>query len=54
MCGLTHQNVVQKHEIKQENTYNMNESEFSIETMKSTQIMIDSTLCIKHQAHLSC
>ncbi len=46
-----YQNVVQKHGIKQEDTYNMDESGFSIGTMESTRIVIDSTLRTKHQAH---
>ena len=46
-----YQRVIQKQGIKQENIYNMNESEFSIGTMESTRIIIDSTLCTKHQAH---
>jgi hypothetical protein len=43
--------VVQEHGIKQENTYNMDESGFSIGTMESTRIILDSTLRTKHQAH---
>ena len=43
--------VVQKEGIKQENTYNMDESGFSIGTMESTQIILDSALRTKHQAH---
>jgi hypothetical protein len=46
-----YQKVVQEHGIKQENTYNMDESGFSIGTMESTRIIIDSTLRTKHQAH---
>jgi hypothetical protein len=43
--------VVQKEGIMQENTYNMDESGFSIGTMESTRIILDSTLRTKHQAH---
>ena len=46
-----YQKVVQEQGIKQENTYNMDESGFSIGTMESTRIILDSTLCTKHQAH---
>src|SRR3981081_3993237 len=44
-------NVVQAEGIKQENTYNMDEAGFSIGTMESTRIILDSTLRTKHQAH---
>jgi hypothetical protein len=37
--------------IKQENTYNMDESGHSIGTLESTHMIIDSTLRTKHQAH---
>ena len=43
--------LVLEEKIAQENTYNMDESGFSIGTMESTRIIIDSTLCTKHQAH---
>ena len=43
--------VVQEYRITQENTYNMDETGFSIGTMESTRIIIDSTLRTKHQAH---
>ena len=43
--------LVQKEKILQENIYNMDKSRFSIGTMESTCIIIDSTLCTKHQAH---
>jgi hypothetical protein len=43
--------IVQKHKIKKENIYNMDESGHSIGTMESTHIIIDSTLRTKHQAH---
>lgn len=46
-----YQKVVQEYGIKQENTYNMDESVFSIGTMESTRIILDSTLRTKHQAH---
>jgi hypothetical protein len=47
------QKVVQEHGIKQKNTYNIDESGFSIGTMESTQIIIDLTLRTKHQAYPS-
>ena len=37
--------------IEPQNTYNMDESGFSIGTMESTRIVVDSTLHTKHQAH---
>jgi hypothetical protein len=37
--------------ILKENTYNMDESGFSIGTMESTRMIFDSTLRTKHQAH---
>jgi hypothetical protein len=43
--------LVLEEKIAQENTYNMDESGFSIGTMESTRIIIDSTLRTKHQAH---
>jgi hypothetical protein len=43
--------IVSEQKIKQENTYNMDESGFSIGTMESTRIILDSTLRTKHQAH---
>jgi hypothetical protein len=43
--------VVQDCKITQGNTYNMDESGFSIGTMESTLIILDSTLRTKHQAH---
>jgi DDE superfamily endonuclease/Tc5 transposase DNA-binding domain len=46
-----YQKVVQEQGIKQEKTYNMDESGFSIGTMESTRIILDSTLRTKHQAH---
>lgn len=45
--------IVQKEGIKPENTYNIDESGFSIRTMESSQIILDSTLRTKHQAHPS-
>jgi hypothetical protein len=42
---------VEEQGIKLENTYNMDESGFSIGTMESTRIIIDSTFRTKHQAH---
>ncbi|ODQ71458.1 hypothetical protein LIPSTDRAFT_73139 [Lipomyces starkeyi NRRL Y-11557] len=43
--------VIQEYKIMQENTYNMDESGFSIGTMESTRIILDSTFRTKHQAH---
>jgi hypothetical protein len=43
--------LIQEYKITQENTYNMDESGFSIGTMESTRIILDSTLRTKHQAH---
>ena len=43
--------LVQQEKIAQENTYNMDESGFSIGTMESTHTIIDSTLRTKYQAH---
>jgi len=43
--------MVEKEGFKQETTYNMDESGFSIGTMESTRIVIDSYLRTKHQAH---
>lgn len=43
-----YQKVVQEQGIKKENVYNMDESGFSIGTMESTRIIIDSTLRTKH------
>ena len=46
-----YQKVVQECKITQENTYNMDESGFSIGTMESTGIILDGTLHTKHHAH---
>ena len=43
--------VVKDLGITQENIYNIDKSGFSIGTMESTRIIIDSTLCTKHQAY---
>lgn len=48
----TYKKVVQEQGIKQENTYNIDESVFSIGTMESARIIYDSILRTKHQAHL--
>ena len=37
--------------IKKHNVYNMDETGFSIRTMESTQIIVNSTLRTRHQAH---
>jgi hypothetical protein len=46
-----YQDVVQQFKILEKNTYNMDETGFSIGTMESTRIIVDSTLRTKHQAH---
>ena len=46
-----YEKMVQKEGIKPENTYNMDESGFSIGTMESTRIILDLSLRTKHQAH---
>ena len=46
-----YESIVQGYKILEENTYNMDESGFSIGTMESTRIVIDSSLRTKHQAH---
>jgi hypothetical protein len=46
-----YQKVVQEQGIMQENIYNMDESGFSIGSMETTRIVIDSTLRTKHHAH---
>ena len=45
--------MVQEYKITQENIYNIDESGFSIGTIESTRIILDSTFRIKHQAHPS-
>ena len=45
------QKVVREQKIEQENIYNMDESGFSIRTIESTLIIIDSTLRTKYQAY---
>jgi len=37
--------------IEEKNTYNMDETGFSIGTMESTRVIVDSTLRTKYQAH---
>jgi hypothetical protein len=46
-----YQGIVQEFKILEKNIYNMDESGFSIGTMESTRIIVDSTLRTKHQAH---
>jgi hypothetical protein len=46
--------LIQDYRITQENTFNMDESGFSIGTMESTRIILDSTLRTRHQAHPGC
>ena len=47
-----YQSIVREYKILEENIYNIDKSGFSIGTMESTQIIIDFSLCTKHQAHL--
>ncbi|ODQ72317.1 hypothetical protein LIPSTDRAFT_71820, partial [Lipomyces starkeyi NRRL Y-11557] len=42
--------IVSTQKIKTENIYNMDESEFSIGTMASTRVILDSTLRTKYRA----
>ena len=46
-----YQSIVREYKILEENIYNIDESGFSIGTMESTRIIIDSSLRTKHQAH---
>ena len=46
-----YQSIVREYKILEENIYNMDESGFSIGTMESTRIIIDSSLRTKHQAY---
>lgn len=48
---VAYEEIVRTLKIKPHNTYNMDESGFSIGTMDSTRIIIDSTLRTKYQAH---
>ena len=48
---VVYDEIVKTQNIKPHNTYNMDESGFSIGTMDSTRIIIDSTLRTKYQAH---
>jgi hypothetical protein len=46
-----YQNAVQEQRIKQGNTYNMDESGFSIGSMEWTPIVFDLIVRVKHQAY---
>ena len=46
-----YQKAIQDYGIEKKDEYNMDESGYSIGTMESTRIIIDSILHIKHQAH---
>jgi len=46
-----YRSLIMKEKIELENTYNIDKSGFSIGTMESTRIVIDSTLCTKYQAY---
>jgi len=47
----TYQSIVREFKILEKNTYNIDESGFSIGTIESTQIIIDTTLCTKYQVY---
>ena len=40
--------------IEEKNIYNIDETRFSIRTIESTRVIIDSTLCIRYQVYLGC
>jgi transposase len=48
---VAYKDLIQILNIKPQNTYSMDESGFTIGTMDSTRIIIDSTLRTKYQAH---
>ncbi|KAH8724684.1 hypothetical protein GQ44DRAFT_772726 [Phaeosphaeriaceae sp. PMI808] len=47
-----YQGIVREFKILEKNTYNMDESGFSIRTIESTRIIVDSALRTKHQKHI--
>jgi len=47
----TYQSIIQKFKILEKNTYNIDKSGFSIRTIESTRIIINTTLRTKHQVH---
>ena len=47
----TYKELISKLNIKEENTYNMDESGYSIGTLESTRIIVDSTYRTRYQAH---
>jgi len=47
----TYQSIIQEFKILEKNTYNIDKSGFSIRTIESIRIIINTTLCTKHQAH---
>jgi hypothetical protein len=47
-----YKSLITEQKIKNYNTYNMDETGFSIGTMQSTRIIVDSTLRMHFQAHL--
>ncbi|PVH74532.1 hypothetical protein DL98DRAFT_368881, partial [Cadophora sp. DSE1049] len=51
MDGTTKAGIVWEFKILEKNTYNMDESGFSIGTMESTRIVVDSTFRTKYQAY---
>ena len=50
---VAYDEIVKTQNIKPHNTYNIDESSFSIRTIDSTRIIIDSTLRTKYQAYPS-
>jgi len=48
-----YKSLITELKIENYNTYNMDEIRFSIRTMQSTRIIVDSTLWTRFQAHPS-
>jgi hypothetical protein len=46
-----YKDVVEQLKIKEKDIYNIDETGFSIRTMESTRIIVDSTFYTRHQAH---
>ena len=46
-----YQSIIREFKILEKNTYNIDKSGFSIRTIESIRIIINTTLCTKHQAH---
>lgn len=49
-----YQSIVREFKILEKNIYNMDESGFSIGTMESIWIIIDTTFCTKYQVYPGC